>query len=142
MNYLGDGGAKTDQSASERRKGRMNKIIKSISATEGDLYVISAGERLPLARFIGWVKTTENTKLTLSPGTVEEGIKTIHASLTVCVHLEYKREIINKFIRAGKVFEAYADIEGERFYFAGLRFENFNHPQNELVFEIADLELI
>ncbi len=45
-------------------------------------------------------------------------------------------------VDSGKVFEAQAVVSDERFAFAGLRFEDSDPLENELVFEIPDLELI
>lgn len=120
----------------------MNMIIKTLPVIDGELFVISAGQRLPLARFSGRIEITENTKFVPILGTVQKGIKTIYASFIVCGDLEYQRETDVNKIHSGKVFEALADVEGERLEFAGLRFEDSDPLKNELVFEITDLELI
>lgn len=120
----------------------MNRIIKTIPATDGELYVTSAGQRLPLAHFSSRVEITESTKLVPILGTVQKGMKTIYASFIVCGNLEYQREINSEFIHSGKVYEAAADVDNERLCFAGLRFEDSDPLKNELVFEITDLELI
>ena len=109
---------------------------------EGTLYVISAGQRLMLARFNGKVKITEKTSLVPVLGTVQKGTKRIIASFVVCGDPEYYMNVDNGFINSGKVYEAVADVDGERIYFAGLRFEDSEPLKNELVFEITDLELI
>lgn len=120
----------------------MNRIIKTIPAADGELFVISAGQRLPLAHFSGRVEITENTTLVPILGTVQRGTKTIYASFIVCGDLEYHREPDSNLIHSGKIFEAITDINGERLEFAGLRFEYSDPLKNELVFEIRDLELI
>ncbi len=120
----------------------MDKVINIIPATNGELYVISSGKRLPLARFEGRVKIIERTKFVPILGTVQKGTKTIYASFIVCGDLEYQREIDNGYIHSGKVYDVFADVDGERIYFAGLRFEDSVPLKNELVFEITDLELI
>ncbi len=120
----------------------MDKVINVIPATNGELYVISAGRRLPLARFEGRVKIMERTKLVPILGTVQKGTKAIYASFIVCGNLEYQIEIDNGYIHSGKVYDVFADVDGERIHFAGLRFEDSNPLKNELVFEITDLELI
>lgn len=118
------------------------QIIKTLPATNGRLSAISAGRRLPFAHFNGRIEIMENTSLIPILGAVHKGTKTIHASVIVCEDLEYQREIDDKFIHSGKVYEAVADVEGERINFAGLRFEDSDPIKNELVFEITDLELI
>lgn len=120
----------------------MNKVIKTIPATDGELYVISAGQRLPLAHFSGRVEITENTSLIPILGTVQKGAKKICASFIVCGDLEYQMKIDNDGIHSGKVYEAVADVNNKRINFAGLRFEDSDPLKNELVFEITDLELI
>lgn len=120
----------------------MNRIIKTIPATEGELYIISAGKRHLLANFNGCIAVREVTELIPILGTVQKGTKTIQASFIVCGDLEYQREISNGLINSGKVYEAIADVEGEKIFFAGLRFENSDPIKNELIFEITDLELI
>lgn len=120
----------------------MNRIIKTIPATDGELYVTSAGQRLQLAHFSGRVEIVEDTKLVPILGTLQKGTKIIYASFIVCGDLEYQRESGNELIHSGKVYEAAADVNGERICFAGLRFADSDPLKNEIVFEIADLELI
>jgi len=120
----------------------MDRVIKTIPATDGELYVISAGERLPLAAFNGKVEITERTKLIPILGTVQKGTKRIFASFIVCGNLEYHWRIEDDFIHSGKVYEAVAYVNGEKIHFAGLRFEDSNPVNNVLVFEITDLALI
>lgn len=120
----------------------MNRIIKSIHAENGELFVISTGRRLPLAGFSGRVEIVEHQRLVPVLGTVQKGTKSIYASFIVCGDLEYRQEPAGDLIHSGKVFEAVADVDGERLNFAALRFEDNNPLNNELVFEITDLELI
>ena len=120
----------------------MDRIIKAIPVTDGLLYVISAGRRLPLAKFSGRVEVTENTKLVPILGTVQKGTKAVYASFIICGNLEYQREITDDFIHSGKVYEATANVEREYIQFAGLQFEDSDPVKNELVFRIADMELI
>lgn len=120
----------------------MNRTIKTIPATDGELYVVSAGQRFSLAHFSGRVEITERTSFVPILGTVQRGAKTIYASFIVCGDLEYQMEIDNEFIHSGKVYEAVADVNGKRIHFSGLRFEDSDPLKNELVFEITDLELI
>ena len=118
------------------------RIIKTIPAENGELYVISAGQRLLLANFSGRVEIVEHTALVSILGTVQRGTKTIYASFIACEDLEYQREIENGFIHSGKVYDALADVKGGRITFAGLRFSDSDPIRNELIFEITDLELI
>lgn len=120
----------------------MKTVIKTLPAANGSLFVISAGQRLPLADFSGFVKITEDLRQIPMLGTVQKGLKKIYASFVVCGNLEYHREINEDFINSGKVFEAVADVENERLYFAGLRFEDSDPLKNELIFEVTDLELV
>lgn len=75
-------------------------------------------------------------------GTMQKGTKRIYASFIVCGDLEYLREPDDRLIHSGKVYDAAADVNGERTLFAELRFLDSNPLENELVFEITDLELI
>lgn len=120
----------------------MDRLIKTIPATDGELYAISAGRRFSLAGFNGRVEVRERTSLTPILGTVQKGTKKILASFIVCGDLEYRQQIDDGFINSGKVYEASADVEGEKICFAGLRFEDSDPLKNELIFEITDLELI
>lgn len=120
----------------------MDRKIKTIPAESGELYVISAGSRFELACFTGRVEVIEHTTLVPILGKVEKGTKKIYASFIVCGDIEYQREISEDFIHSGKVYEAAADVNGERLFFSGLRFEDSDPFTNELTFEITDMELI
>lgn len=120
----------------------MNRLIKTLSVKNGKLFVIAAGQRLPLAGFSGRIEIIERTALVPVLGTVQKGTKTIYASFIVCGNLEYQRQMERDFIHSGKVYEAHGDVEGEVLHFAGMRFEDSDPLNNELMFEITDLELI
>lgn len=124
------------------RGNAMEKLIKTISVADGELYVISAGRRYLVARFDGRIEIVEKTNLVPILGTVQKGTKTIYASFIVCGDLEYQQEQNSSLIHSGKVYEAVAYVENEKTIFAGLQFEDSNPIENELVFHITDLELI
>lgn len=120
----------------------MNNIIKTIPAENGELYVISAGQRDMLAKFSGRLEIIEHTNLVPILGEIQKGTKKIQASFIVCGNLEYQRQVADDFIHSGKVYEAAADLCGERLFLSGLQFTDSDPLSNELTFEIADLELI
>lgn len=120
----------------------MERIIKTIPVKNGELYVISAGRRDTLAKFGGRIEIIEHTDNVPILGTVQTGAKRIHASFIVCKDLDYQIEITDGFIHSGKVYEAEANLCGERLFFSGLRFSDSDPLHNELIFEIADMELI
>lgn len=120
----------------------MDKIIKTIPAKNGELFAVSAGQRLPLAHFDGRVEIVETTRLVPILGMVQKGVKTIRASFIVCGDLDYQREEGAAGMHSGMVYEASAEIGPERVWLAGLRFRDSDPIKNELVFEIADLELV
>lgn len=116
--------------------------IKTLTATNGTLFVTSAGQRVHLADFNGKVKIEEKRVLVPILGTTQKGMKRIYASFVVCGNIEYLQEINETTIHSGRVFEAAADVAGERIDFAGLRFEDSDPVKNELIFSVTDLELI
>ncbi len=118
------------------------RLIKTLPCECGELYATSAGQRRLLARFNGRIEIIEHTTLVPMLGTVQKGTKTIYASFMLCGNLEYQREADYQSIHSGKVYDAIADVEGERLSFAGMRFEDSDPINNELVFNITDLELI
>ncbi len=120
----------------------MERIIKSLPAENGELYVTSAGQRRALARFTGVVEIRETQMLVPLLGATEKGTKRIYASFVVCGDIDYQMEIPDGFIHSGKVFDAVADIDGRSTILAGLRFADSDPIKNELVFEITDTELI
>lgn len=120
----------------------METVIKTIPAENGELYVTEAGQRRQLAHFCGKVQITEEQKLIPMLGTIQKGIKRIYASFIVCGDMEYQRKIDDSYIHTGKAYDAIADVEGERVCFSGLRFEDSDPIENELIFEITDVELI
>lgn len=120
----------------------MNRIIKTVPVKNGELYVISAGQRDTLAKFSGRVEIIEHTNLVPILGEIQEGTKKIQASFIVCGNLDYQREVTEGFIHSGKAYEAVADLYGEWLCFSGLRFMDSDPLHDELTFELTDRELI
>lgn len=120
----------------------MKRLIKSIPVANGELRVISAGQRRPLAHFTGRVEIIEDTKTVPLLGTMQTGMKTVYASFIVCGGIDYHCKLDDSFIHSGKIYEATADVNNEIIDFAGLRFEDSNPMENELTFSINDLELV
>lgn len=120
----------------------MERLIKTLPCEHGDLFVTTAGRRLPLAKFNGRIEIFEHTNMVPILNTVQKGIKTIHASVMICGDLEYQREDPGKLIHSGNVYDATADVVGELITFAGMSFEDSDPIENELTFNITDLELV
>lgn len=120
----------------------MDRLIKTLTCERGELYVTSAGRRFLLANFKGRIEIFENMRLVPRLGTLQKGTKKIYASIMICGNLEYQREVDDDFIDSGKVFDAVADVEGEKIIFSGMTFEDSDPIENELIFNITDLELI
>lgn len=120
----------------------MDKTIMTIPAENGKLFEISAGKRYMLADFSGRVEITEHTNFVPILGKMEKGTKSIYATFIVCGNLEYQKEDGYESIHSGKVYEAAADINCERISLAGLHFIDSDPVNGELIFEIADRELI
>ena len=120
----------------------MKKLIKTLSAIDGDIYVTSKGSRRLLASFTGRIEIYEKQILIPIFGKVEKGIKSIYASFIVADNVDYHIDIDENTIHSGKVYEATAFVENEKLYFAGLIFHDFDPISNELTFEIRDRELI
>ena len=120
----------------------MKRLIKTLPCEYGELFVTTAGQRLSLAKFNGRIEIFEHTTMVPILNTLQKGIKTIHASVMICGDLEYQREAPDKLIHSGNVFDATADVEGERITFAGMSFEDSDPIVNELTFNITDLELV
>lgn len=122
--------------------GRTGETIKVIPANNGELYMISGGRRYCIARFSGRVEIEERQTQIVRLGTLQKGTKRIFASFVVCGDVDFRNGFGFDVVDSGKVFEAQAVVSDERFAFAGLRFEDSDPLENELVFEIPDLELI
>ena len=122
--------------------GRIGEIIKVIPANNGELYMTSGGRRYYIARFSGRVEIEEKQAQVAILGTLQKGTKRIFASFVVCGDIDFQSGFGFDSVDSGKVFEAWAIVSGERFTFAGLRFEDSDPLKNELIFEITDLELI
>lgn len=120
----------------------MNKLMKSIPAENGELYVTSAGRRQLLAYFDGNIEISERQAYVPILGTVQKGTKRIFASFVICENIDYQTEVSDCFIHSGKVYDAIADVMNEKITFAGLRFMDSDPIKNTLVFEITDLELV
>ena len=54
----------------------MKRIIKTLRCENGNLFVTSAGKRLPFADFSGRIEIEEHTALVPILGTVQKGDKT------------------------------------------------------------------
>ena len=81
----------------------MTTLIKTLNITNAELNVITAGRRLPLARFAGKIEIKEIKNITPILGRQCKGEKIIHASFMLCEDIEY--QIQNEF-NSGKVYEA------------------------------------
>lgn len=122
--------------------GRAGETIKVIPADNGELYMISGGHRYHIARFRGRVEIEERQTQVARLGTLQKGTKRIFASFVVCGDMNFKNGFGFDAVDSGKVFEVQAVVSGERLEFAGLKFEDSDPLENELIFEITDLELI
>ena len=120
----------------------MERLLKTLPVINGELFVTSAGLRLKMAEFIGEVKIYERQRQVAVLGSLQKGVKSIYASVIVCGELDYQTGAGEDLIHSGRVFDAAADVLSERVYFAGLRFADSDPINNELIFEITDLELI
>lgn len=120
----------------------MERTIKTLPATNGELYVTSGGRRFHLANYDGRIEIREHQTLVPILGKIEKGIKSITASFIVCGNPDYRVESPEKFVHSGNVFNSRADVNGERFEFDGLRFDESDPIENEIIFEITDTELI
>ena len=121
----------------------MTTLIKTLNITNAERNVITAGRRLPLARFDGKIEINEIKNITPILGRLYKGEKIIHASFMLCENIDY--QIQNDF-NSGKVYEALGDVQGEssceRLLFSGLRYEDMDVLSGKVTFEITDLELI
>lgn len=122
--------------------GKAGEIIKVIPADDGELYMTSGGRRYCIARFSGRVEIEEKQAQVAVLGTLQKGTKRIYASFIVCGDIDFQKGFDFDSMHGGRVFEARAGVCGEKLAFAGLRFEDSDPLQNELIFEIPDLELI
>ena len=117
----------------------MTTLIKTLNITNAELNVITAGRRLPLARFDGKIEINEIKNITPILGRPCKGEKIIHASFMLCEDIEYQTQ--NDFNS-----EALGDVQGEssceRLLFSGLRYEDMDVLSGKVTFEITDLELI
>ncbi len=120
----------------------MERIIKTIPAEKGELYVTSGGKQRMLAQFDGAIEISERQAMIPILGTVQKGLKSIYASILICGDIDYSVNEPSELIDSGKVYDAIADVEGERTRLAGLRFKDSDPIKNTLVFEITDIELI
>lgn len=85
----------------------MTTLIKTLNITNAELNVITAGRRLPLARFDGKIEINEIKNITPILGRPCKGEKIIHASFMLCENIDY--QIQNDF-NSGKVYEALGDV--------------------------------
>lgn len=84
----------------------MERLVKAIPCERGELFVTSAGRRLPLAEFTGRIEIVEHTNMVPILGTIQKGTKIIYASFMVCGNLEYQRESGPVPIHSGMAFDA------------------------------------
>lgn len=121
----------------------MRILIKNLSATDGQMNMIKAGRRIPLAQFSGHINIFETQSKVTILGQTAKGVKKIYASFVVCNDIDYSTD---EEINSGNVYEATAIVQGERgrekLLFAGLRFDDSDPVEGSLTFEITDLELV
>ena len=121
----------------------MVRTIKTLSITNAELYVITSGMRKLLARFTGEVEIREEQSMVSVLGHRSKGEKRICASFVLCDDMDYQLE--DEFSTA-KVYEAIGDVMGsertENLIFSGLQYEDNDPISENVMFRIADLELI
>lgn len=120
----------------------MKRVVKTLPAGHGELYVVSAGIREKIARFSGRVEIMEERTEVPVLGSFQPGVRRMVASFVVCGELELLKEWREDLVHSGKVFEALADVENVRTLFAGLRFTDSDPVSGEWTFAIPDTALI
>lgn len=121
----------------------MTTIIKTLDIHGASLNVITAGKRLPLAKFAGRIEISECQSTVPVLGRRCRGEKKICASFILCEDIEYQTD--NAF-HSGKVYEAVGDVQGERtcerLLFSGLQYADMDPLKGSVIFEVTDVELI
>jgi len=116
--------------------------LSEVPITEGNLYVITGGNRYPVAEFNGYIDIVEDEVIVPVLGTLTKRPKTIKAYFVVCADLKYDRAHDESRISSANVFEAVGNIQGRNKILAGMRFEDSDPIKGELRFSIPDLRLI
>lgn len=121
----------------------MRTLIKTLSVTDGQMNMIKAGRRIPLAQFSGHINIFEAQSNVSILGQPAKGVKRIYASFIICNDMDYNTD---EEINSGNVYEATATVQGEheceKLLFAGLRLDDSDPVAGSITFEITDLELI
>ena len=128
-----------------RKEGEsiVTMVVKVLGIRNATLRVISAGRRLPLAKFCGKIEIIEKQSNVPVLGRLCKGEKKIYASFILCEEVDYHTD---DAFHSGKVYEAIGEVEGEntceRLVFSGLRFKDNDPVSGAITFDIADLDLI
>ncbi len=120
----------------------MERIIKTLPMSDGQLYMTSAGQRHRLADFAGVVEIVERQTRVPMLGHVQHGVKSVFASFVICNEVDFAAGYDYQAILSGRVFDASAFVGNEKLLFSGLQYQDSDPLTNRLTFEIADLELI
>ena len=120
----------------------MERTIKTLTASDGQLYMTTVGRRYKIADFTGFIEIRERQTRIPVLGRIQNGVKSVFASFVICGDVDFVRGYDYSSILSGRVFDASAFVENEKLVFSGLRYQESDPLTNTLTFEVTDLELI
>lgn len=102
----------------------MQTLIKTLCAENGELYAVTDGRRIQLAKCRPRLEIYEHTVAVPLLGAKSYGVKSYHSAIALCPDPETTREVDADYLRSISRFELSADIQRSDGIFERIRFDN------------------
>ena len=115
-------------------------LIKTLCGENGQLYVISNGNRYLFAKCNPTIEIFEHSKRLNTLGAHSYGVKSMHSSIVICAEREMTRSIDIAFLQTITRFEFVGDFQRHDGIFERIKFDNIApnelDPDEDWTFEV------
>ena len=84
----------------------MERTLKTVTASAGQLYMTAAGRRCKIADFTGFIEISERQTRIPILGHIQNGVKSVFASFVICDDVDFAQGYDYQSILSGRVFDA------------------------------------
>lgn len=110
----------------------MKKLRKILTFENGELYTVTSGRRILLARCEPMIEIFEQSSNIPAIGAGGYKVKKYHMAIILCDDLDTTRNVDEDFLRAVTGFELYADIQRQDGVFENIVFDNLTPTEIDL----------
>lgn len=109
----------------------IQRLLKTILCEQGELYTITEGRRILLARCRPKLEILQQESSILVAGR-DYKVKKLHVVLALCAGLDFTRQVDSGFLQSVTRFELTADVQRMDGIFETLRFDRLMPDELEL----------